>query len=135
MPVLSALPFAMVIFPIGAELLFNTFLSGKAEWLDEAMPLVSMVGTGFIITISTAAGQNKLLISGPSLIGLMLRHNLPGYFLGYWSARLFHMNERDCRTIAIEVDMPNGGLANQMGKGATVGLAPAASGHSCTSRA
>ncbi|GAB3809097.1 bile acid:sodium symporter family protein [Spirosoma humi] len=124
--------FKMVIFPIGAGLLFNTFLSGKAKWLDEAMPLVSMVGIGFIITIITAAGQNKLLTIGPSLIGLVLLHNLFGYFLGYWSGRLFRMNERDCRTIAIEVGMQNGGLAsglaNQMGKVATVGLAPAVFG-------
>ena len=39
------------------------------------------------------------------------------------------MSERDCRTIAIEVGMQNGGLASglakEMGKMATVGLAPA----------
>ena len=39
------------------------------------------------------------------------------------------MNERDCRTMAIEVGMQNGGLATGiaqgMGKMATVGLAPA----------
>lgn len=39
------------------------------------------------------------------------------------------MEERDCRTIALEVGMQNGGLASglalQMGKVATVGLAPA----------
>ncbi|GAB4023411.1 bile acid:sodium symporter family protein [Spirosoma koreense] len=124
--------FKMVIFPIGAGLLFNKFLSGKAKWLDDAMPLVSMFGIGFIITIITAAGRDKLLTIGPSLIGLVLLHNLSGYFLGYWSGRLFRMSERDCRTIAIEVGMQNGGLAsglaNQMGKVATVGLAPAVFG-------
>ena len=124
--------FKMVIIPIGAGLLFNKFLSGKAKWLDDAMPLVSMFGIGFIITIITAAGRDKLLTIGPSLIGLVLLHNLSGYFLGYWSGRLFRMSERDCRTIAIEVGMQNGGLAsglaNQMGKVATVGLAPAVFG-------
>jgi hypothetical protein len=43
--------------------------------------------------------------------------------------RLFRMDERDCRTMAIEVGMQNGGLASglarEMGKIATVGLAPA----------
>jgi BASS family bile acid:Na+ symporter len=42
------------------------------------------------------------------------------------------MSERDCRTIAIEVGMQNGGLASgiakEMGKMATVGLAPAVFG-------
>src|SRR5690606_16644220 len=74
----------------------------------------------------------SLLDIGGLLILLMIVHNLSGYFLGYWSARLFRMDERDCRTIAIEVGMQNGGLASglakEMGKIATVGLAPAVFG-------
>jgi bile acid:Na+ symporter, BASS family len=122
----------MVIIPIGAGLLFNKFLSGKAKWLDDAMPLVSMFGIAFIIVIITAAGRESLLNIGPALILLVLLHNLSGYFLGYWSGRLFKMSERDCRTMAIEVGMQNGGLASglakEMGKIATVGLAPAVFG-------
>src|ERR1051325_10915045 len=36
--------FKIVIIPICAGLVFNHFLSGKAKWLDNAMPLVSMSG-------------------------------------------------------------------------------------------
>ena len=124
--------FKMVILPIGAGLIFNYFLTGKAKWLDNAMPVVSMFGIAFIIVIITAAGRDSLLSIGPLLILLVLVHNLSGYTLGYWSGRLFKMDERDCRTMAIEVGMQNGGLAsglaNQMGKMATVGLAPAVFG-------
>jgi bile acid:Na+ symporter, BASS family len=119
----------MVIMPIAAGLLFNRLLSGKAKWLDQTMPLVSMFGIAFSIVVITAAGRDNLLEIGPLLFLLVLIHNLCGYLLGYWSARLFRMNERDCRTIAIEVGMQNGGLASgiakEMGKIATVGLAPA----------
>lgn len=119
----------MVILPIGAGLLFNRLFSGKIQWLDDAMPLISMFGIGFSIVVITAAGRDNLVSIGPILLLLVLIHNLTGYFLGYWSARLCKMNERDCRTIAIEVGMQNGGLASgiakEMGKIATVGLAPA----------
>ena len=119
----------IVIIPIVAGLIFNKFLSGKADWLDKAMPLVSMTSIALIIVVITAAGRESLLSIGPALIGLVLLHNLTGYTLGYWSGRLFKMSERDCRTIAIEVGMQNGGLASgiakAMGKIATVGLAPA----------
>jgi BASS family bile acid:Na+ symporter len=122
----------MVIIPIGAGLLFNRFLSGKAKWLDELMPLVSMLGIAVIIVIITAAGRDSLLDIGGLLILLVLIHNTCGYTLGYWAARLFGMSERDCRTVAIEVGMQNGGLASglakEMGKIATVGLAPAVFG-------
>lgn len=121
--------FKMVIIPILAGLLFNKLFSGKAAWLDKAMPVVSMAGIAFIIVIITAAGRNSLINIGPKLVLLVLIHNVAGYTLGYWSGRLFKMNERDCRTIAIEVGMQNGGLASglakAMGKIATVGLAPA----------
>jgi BASS family bile acid:Na+ symporter len=119
----------IVIIPVGAGLLFNKLFRGKAKWLDDAMPLVSMMGIGFIILIITAAGRNSLLEIGILLILSSLIHNTMGYLLGYWSARLFRMNEQDSRTVAIEVGMQNAGLASgiakEIGKMATVGLAPA----------
>lgn len=118
----------MVILPIGLALVVNELFHKKVKWLETVMPLVSMFGIAFIIIIVTALGRDSLLEVGPVLIILMLIHNLSGYTLGYWSARLFRMSERDCRTVAIEVGMQNAGLAKGlaygMGKLATVGLAP-----------
>src|SRR5688572_20067249 len=117
----------MVIVPIGLGLLFNKLLHGRAKWLDNAMPLVSMMGIALIITIITAAGRDSLMSIGIALIFAALIHNIGGYFLGYWFARLIKIEERSCRTIAIEVGMQNAGLASaialQMGKVATIGLA------------
>lgn len=124
--------FKMVIIPIGAGLLFNKLLSGKSKWLDDIMPIISMIGIAVIIVIITAAGRDSLLEIGGLLILIVLVHNVFGYNLGYWVSRIFKMNERDCRTIALEVGMQNGGLASglakEMGKIATVGLAPAVFG-------
>ncbi len=122
----------MIILPIGLGLIVNKLLRGRSAWLDEAMPILSMLGIALIIVVITAAGRDSLLNIGPLLILLVLIHNLFGYFLGYWFARLFRMNERDSRTVAIEVGMQNGGLASgiakEMGKIATVGLAAAVFG-------
>jgi BASS family bile acid:Na+ symporter len=122
----------IVIIPIIAGLLFNHFFHGRFKWVDQALPLLSMVGIAVIITIITAAGRDSLLAIGLLLVAATLTHNLLGYFLGYWLCRLLRMSERDCRTIALEVGMQNGGLASgialEMGKVATVGLAPAVFG-------
>jgi len=119
----------MVIIPIGGGLAFNRIFRGRAKWLRDAMPYVSMAGIALIIVVITAAGRNSLLQIGVLLIISSLIHNTAGYFLGYWAARLFKMPERDCRTVAIEVGMQNAGLASgialAMGKISTVGLAPA----------
>lgn len=119
----------IVIIPVAAGLAFHYLLHGKLKWLDKAMPLLSMAGIGIILTIITAAGRDNLLKVGALLVVATILHNVLGYFLGYWSARLLLFHERDCRTIALEVGMQNAGLASglalAMGKLATAGLAPA----------
>ena len=85
-----------------------------------------------IIVVITAAGRDSLLEIGFLLVLACLLHNTTGYFLGYWICKLAKMDEKSCRTIALEVGMQNGGLASgialQMGRVATIGLAPAVFG-------
>ena len=122
----------MILLPIGAGLLVNRLFYGKTAWMDRVMPLLSMASIAMIIVVITAAGRDSLLSIGPQLIGWVLVHNLAGYALGYGSARALRMPERDCRTVALEVGMQNGGLASgiakELGRIATVGLAPAVFG-------
>jgi BASS family bile acid:Na+ symporter len=119
----------LVIFPIAAGLLFNRILQDKASWLQKLMPTASMVVIAMVIVLITASGRDNLLDIGVLLLVIVLFHNLLGYNLGYWFSRLFGLDERDSRTIALEVGLQNGGmaggLAKEMGKLATVGLAPA----------
>ncbi len=122
----------IVILPIPAGLLFHYIVRGRMPWLDRAMPLVSMIGIALIIVVITAAGRDSLLKVGLLLIAATFLQNFAGYVLGYWSARLLGLAEKDRRTIALEVGMQNAGLASglalAMGKLATVGLAPAVFG-------
>jgi len=124
--------FKIVIIPIVAGLTFNYLLHGRAKWLDRLMPLLSMAGIAYIITIITAAGRDNLMTMGIAIIIAAIIHNTLGYLFGYWGSRLFRLDERSCRTIAIEVGLQNGGLASgialEMGKVATMGLAPAVFG-------
>ena len=119
----------IIILPIGVGLLVNKIFRNQAQILNRYMPLVSMAGIALIICIITAAGRESLLKVGGILVICTLIHNISGYLLGYWGARLLKLPEQDCRTVAIEVGLQNGGLASgialQMGKVATVGLAPA----------
>lgn len=118
----------ITILPIVAGLVFNHFLHGKTGWLDRLMPKVSMAGIALILMIMTAGGRDNLLEIGLFLIVVALIHNVAGYMLGYWSCRALKLDERSCRTIAFEVGLQNAGLATglaqTMGKMATVGLVP-----------
>ncbi|MCG6186814.1 bile acid:sodium symporter family protein [Maribellus maritimus] len=125
--------FWFMLLPYLGTIVFKYFAKGNKEWLNKALAFISMLGIGIIITIITAAGRDSLLEVGLLLILACFIHNMFGYGLGYTIARfVLRMNEQDCRTIALEVGMQNGGLASglalQMGKVTTVGLAPAVFG-------
>jgi bile acid:Na+ symporter, BASS family len=116
-------------FPMLAASFLSRIISGENKYMEKTLSMISMVGIALIVTIITASGRDSLLKVGALLMVTSLLHNLTGYTLGYWLSWLAGMPEKDRRTIAFEVGMQNGGLASglalQMGKVATVGLAPA----------
>ena len=121
-----------IVLPIVGGYVLKHYAKGSKDILSQVLAFISMLGIGIIITIITAAGRDDLLKIGALLILACLLHNLLGYFLGYWACRFLGLDEKSCRTISLEVGMQNGGLASglalQMGKVATVGLAPAVFG-------
>lgn len=119
----------IVLIPVVLGFLLNAYAAKLIKGIKKYLPLVSMIGIAFIIVVITAAGSASLKTVGGLLLVAVILHNVGGYLFGYGAARLFGMNEQDCRTISLEVGMQNGGLASglaiEMGKAATVGLAPA----------
>jgi bile acid:Na+ symporter, BASS family len=119
----------IIIIPIVLGLIINKLIKNGAKWLQTVMPIVSMLGVFMMILVIVSAGRDNLLSIGPLLFIASMVHHTTGYFLGYWSGRLLNLDEATCRTISLEVGMQNAGLASgiaiQMGKVATVGLASA----------
>jgi predicted Na+-dependent transporter len=132
----------IIMFGMGSQMSFRDFAGvvkmPKGVLLGlvcqfTIMPIVGFtIATTFGFPPEVAAGRDSLLEIGFLLILACLLHNTAGYFLGYWICKLARMDEKSCRTIALEVGMQNGGLASgialQMGRVATVGLAPAVFG-------
>lgn len=97
--------------------------------ISNSLGFVAMMGIVINTIIITASGRDSLMQVGGLLIVSCLLHNLIGLTVGYSAATLMRLPEKDRRTIAFEVGMQNGGVATglalQMGKIATVGLASA----------
>jgi bile acid:Na+ symporter, BASS family len=102
----------MIIIPVAGGLLINHVLKGRARWLYRLLPVVSMAGIVTIITIITANSRGELITLGPALLVASALQNCAGYLLGYWGARAGRLDERACRTVAIEVGMQNAGMAS-----------------------
>lgn len=105
------------------------FITLKLRNMDGLMPVFSMFGIIYFTAIATASGRDELLVVGLLLCVAAAAHNTAGYLLGYWLSRLLGLQINDARTVAMEVGMQNGGMAfgiaNDLGKLATLGLAAA----------
>ncbi len=112
-----------------AKLVISIMLGRSGNWMDRVLPIVSMAGICFIIAIITARSREDLLTVGGLLIAAVIIHNFVGYTLGYWLSRLVRLDERTCRTVAIEVGLQNGGMASALAmkvlQSAQAALAPA----------
>jgi BASS family bile acid:Na+ symporter len=115
--------------PMIGAIVMSHYLKGDNKFMENILSMISMVGIAVIVTIITASGRDSLLQVGALLLLASLLHNVAGYSFGYGLSWLLGMPEIDRRTIALEVGMQNGGLASglalQMGKIATLGLASA----------
>jgi len=112
-----------------AKVVVRVVFKGPENWMDKALPILSMSSICLIIAIITARSRNELLTVGFALVTAGIVHNSIGYLLGYWGARLARLDERACRTVAIEVGMQNGGMATGIAmdvlKSTSAALAPA----------
>lgn len=115
----------IIIAPIVLGLILNRILRDKRKWLDKILPYFSMIAIIFFVTIVVAHNRDQLIVVGLVLLLISVIHNFLGLSLGYWFSKLMGMNERDCRTISLEVGLKNGGLG--MGLALDALKSPAAS--------
>ncbi|TRX43115.1 bile acid:sodium symporter family protein [Flavobacterium restrictum] len=117
----------IIILPIVSGLLINKFFRNTVRKVQFLLPKISMFGVLMMMIVIVSSGRDSLLVIGPLLFLSAIIHHTIGYLLGYWASRFMGLDEASCRTISLEVGMQNGGLASgialQMGKIATVGLA------------
>lgn len=106
------LGFALVGVVALAKVVMDLWLRGPGNWMDRALPVISMAGICLIIAVITARSAADLKRVGAPLLAAAMLHNLLGYLFGYWGARALRLNVIDARTVAVEVGMQNGGMAS-----------------------
>lgn len=121
--------FGLVGLVTSAKLVIDIWMGRPSNWMDATLTFISMISICFIIGIITARSREKLLSVGALLLVAAALHNSIGYLLGYWGARAARLDERTCRTVAIEVGMQNAGMASGLAmsvlQSAHAALAPA----------
>ena len=127
----------MIIVPLAvsqvARTAFDRWCRRANEVIARLLPFLSMSAICVILTVCVGAAHEDLRTAGLVVFAVAIVHNACGYLLGYWGARLLGrfvaMDERDCRTVAIEVGMQNAGMSQALAmnvlRSAGAAIAPA----------
>jgi BASS family bile acid:Na+ symporter len=102
--------FLIIIIPVASGVLINNYFSAYVHLLKHVFPYVSVFAIIFIIGIIVAMNQPQIPLVALPLLTAVFWHNILGLLCGYFLARFFNLEERVCRTMAIEVGMQNSGL-------------------------
>lgn len=104
----------VVIAPIVAGVLVNTFFARLTKAVVEVLPLVSIVAISLILAAVVAVNAQKIMSVGLLVLLVVVLHNLLGYALGYVVGRVVGLTPQQMRAVSIEVGMQNSGLATTL---------------------
>jgi len=102
-----------VVLPIAGGLIVNWAIRWKGWSTDSAEKILSrlaMLAICLICAIIMADAHEALRSVGWVLLVAVGLHNLAGYVIGYGISHLAGLSEPECRTVAIEVGLQNGGM-------------------------
>ena len=104
----------VVILPIVAGLVLNSFLEKLVQKAVKILPLVSVTAIVLIVGGVVAVSSQKIMETGLLIMAVVMCHNLLGYSIGFLLAKALHMDIAKAKAISIEVGMQNSGLATSL---------------------
>lgn len=100
----------VVIIPLILGFLVKKFFGKQAEAGAKALPLVSVISIVLIVSAVVAGSQDQLAKTGLLIFAVVVLHNVLGFLLGFFFARLCGMDLAKQKAVAMEVGMQNSGL-------------------------
>ncbi len=101
----------MVLIPVISGVAVRTWFSRASDRLLGIFPPLSILCISWIIAIVIGLNRERIMDLPWLITGLVVAHNLLGMGAGYFVGRLCGADQRDARTMAIEVGMQNSGLS------------------------
>jgi BASS family bile acid:Na+ symporter len=96
--------------PLILGMLMKQYYKERSLKIEKMLKPISMLV--FIILILIAFSQNLEIFVNHihHVLFLVVFHNLFAYVLGFYTAKVFKLDKKNCKTIAIETGIQNGGL-------------------------
>lgn len=103
-----------VLIPVIGGVVLRYVLDAWMEHISPVLPWISIAGIGGVVFPTVAKNREALVEVGLLVFAAVLIHNVLGYVLGYYTAKLTRLPESYRRTVAIEVGTQSAGLASGM---------------------
>jgi len=103
--------FRIIFLPVMLGVMANHYIHQALAPVRRLFPLLSVLSIVLIIMIIVALNHDSLADVASGIAAIVVLHNAIGLLGGYWVPRWLGRDERECRTLAIEVGMQNSGLA------------------------
>jgi bile acid:Na+ symporter, BASS family len=100
----------VVIIPLALGFIIKKFFGKQAEAGAKALPLVSVIAIVLIVSAVVAGSQSQIAESGLLIFAVVILHNVLGFILGFFFARLCGMDLAKQKAVSMEVGMQNSGL-------------------------
>ncbi len=108
--------FRIIVIPVTLGVLVNHYLGDRLHVLKKVFPFISLFAIILIIGTVMALTQSQLHLVALPVLAAVVWHNLLGMLAGYYTSKRLGLDDKTCRTIAIEVGMQNSGLAVVLAK-------------------
>lgn len=102
--------FVILGIPLAAGLLVSRFVPTLADKVRKPFKVFSLCFFILIVCGALAANWKYFLAYVGLVVFAVFLHNLLALNIGYWSGRIFGLDERDCRAVSIEVGIQNSAL-------------------------
>lgn len=103
--------FKIILLPVTVGVLSNYYFGRYLHFVKNVFPYISVIAIILIIGIIVALNHAQLFLVALPVIAAIFWHNALGLASGYYISKMMGLDERQRRTIAIEVGMQNSGLA------------------------
>ncbi len=101
----------IILVPVAVGVLCNYYFGRHLRFVKQVFPFVSVIAIILIIGIIVALNHAQIFLLALPVIAAVFWHNLLGLASGYYLSKIMGLDERQRRTVAIEVGMQNSGLA------------------------
>ena len=104
----------VILVPVILGIIANKFFSNITQKITKILPGVSVIAISFVIASVISHNAEKILSAGGIILLIVILHNILGYIIGFFTAKLLKLNNAKTKAFSIEIGMQNSGLASSL---------------------